>query len=291
MHTVQTANRKAFQGVVIMTSLTKFAASAVVVACMVACSQNDKAGGENALGPGKVATVNGKPVAESLLRVYALASGRKNFDDLSAEDRGKLLDDLIGVEVLSQQADKDGVAASRTVAAQIELQRLQLVARAMATSYLEKNPATDDDLQKVYEENLPRLTQQQYKTRHILVDTKTEAEQVITQLRAGKQFSDLAKARAGGKTGPNGGDLPWFTAESMNPQIVAAVGAMKVGSFSPEPVQSEYGYHVLILDDSRKGEAPTMESLRKDLTTAVERKRVDDYIKTLRAGAKVTLGP
>src|SRR5512143_1824432 len=274
-----------------ITRFTKSAALAVVALGMSACSQNDKAAGESPLGPGKVATVNGKPIPESVLRVYALASGHKNFDDLSAEDRGKLLDDLIGVEVLTQQAEKDGVTASRTVAAQIELQRLQLVARAMATNYLEKNPATDADLQKVYEENLPRLTAQQYKTRHILVDTKEEADKVIGQLRAGKSFADLAKERASGKTGPNGGDLPWFTAESMNPQIVAAVTGMKVGSFSQEPVQTEYGYHVLILDDTRKGEAPALESLRKDLTAAVERKRLDDYIKTLRAGAKVTLGP
>ena len=274
-----------------ITRIMKVGAFALVALGISACSQNDKAGGENPLGPGKVATVNGKPIAESVLRVYALASNRKSFDDLSAEDRGKLLDELIGVEVLSQQAEKDGVSASRTVAAQIELQRLQIVGRAMATSYLEKNPATDADLQKVYEENLPRLTQQQYKTRHILVDTKDEAEKVIAQLRAGKQFADLAKERASGKTGPNGGDLPWFTADSMNPQIVAAVVPMKVGAFTSEPVQTEYGYHVLILDDTRKGEAPTMESLRKDLTSAVERKRLDDYIKTLRAKANVSLGP
>lgn len=273
-----------------ITRLTKLSAFAVVAFGVSACSQNDKGAGESALGPGKVATVNGKPIAESVLRVYALAAGHKNFDDLSAEDRGKLLDDLIGVEVLGQQAEKDGVSASRTVAAQVELQRLQLVARAMATSYLEKNPATDVDLQKVYEENLPRLTQQQYKTRHILVDTKDEAEKVITQLRGGKQFADLAKERASGKTGPNGGDLPWFTAESMNPQIVAAVSGMKVGSFSEQPVQSEYGYHVLILDDTRKGEAPTMESLRKELTTAVEGKKLEEYIKTLRSEAKVSIG-
>ncbi len=255
-----------------------------------ACSQSDKAAsGESPLGPGHVATVNGKPVPESVLRVYALASTRKNFDDLSAQERGKLLDDLIGVELLSQQADKDGVTSSRTLAAQIELQRLQLVGRAMATSYLEKNPATEAEIQKVYEENLPRMTAQQYKTRHILVDTKEEAEQVIAQLHAGKQFSDLAKERASGKTGPNGGDLPWFTAESMTPQIVAAVSAMKVGSYSQEPVQTEFGYHVLILDDTRKGEAPTLDAIRKDLTGAVERKKLDDYIKSLRARAKVSL--
>ena len=269
----------------------KSAALAIVAIGMSACSQNDKAAGENPLGPTRVATVNGQPIAESVLRVYALASNRKNYDDLSAEERGKLLDDLIGVELLSQQAEKDGVASSRTLASQIELQRLQLVGRAMATNYLEKNPATDSDLQKVYEENLPRLTAEQYKTRHILVDTKAEAERVIVQLRAGKQFAALAKERAGGKTGPNGGDLPWFTAESMNAQIVAAVAAMKVGAFSQEPVQTEYGYHVLILDDSRKGEAPTLDALRKDITGVAERKQLDGYIKTLRAAAKVSLGP
>jgi peptidyl-prolyl cis-trans isomerase C len=220
-----------------------------------------------------------------------MASGRKNFDELGAEERGKMLDDLIGVELLAQQADKEGVSASRTIAAQLELQRLQLVARAMATSYLEKNPVTDADLQEIYNENLPRLTALQYKTRHILVDTQAEAEQVIAQLRSGKKFADLAKERASGKTGPNGGDLPWFTAESINPQIATAVSALQVGSFSQEPVQTEYGYHVLILDETRKGDAPPMESLRKDLTTAAERKRLEDYIKTLRSKASVSLGP
>jgi peptidyl-prolyl cis-trans isomerase C len=273
------------------TSLQKAMAVAVLFTVVTACSKNQSAADGSALGPGRVATVNGKPIAESVLRVYALASARKNLDDLTAEERGKLLDDLIGVELLGQQAEKEGLAASRTVAAQLELQRLQLLGRTMATSYLDKNPATDADLQKVYEENLPRLSAQQYKARHILVDTKDEAESVITQLRDGKDFAALANERASGKTGPNGGDLGWFTADSMVPQVVAAVATMKVGSFSAEPVQTEYGYHVLILDDTRKGEPPTLDSLRKDLTNAVERKRLEDYIKTLRSGATVSLGP
>ena len=160
----------------------------------------------------------------------------------------------------------------------------------MATSYLEKNPVTDADLQKIYEENLPRLTSVQYKTRHILVDTQAEAEQVIAQLRSGKKFADLAMERANGKTGPNGGDLPWFTAESINPQIATAVSALQVGSFSQEPVQTEYGYHVLILDETRRGDAPPMDSLRKDLTAAAERKRLGDYIENLRSQASIALG-
>ncbi len=272
-------------------TLSKGVTLAFVVAAISACSKNHGAIEGNALGPGRVATVNGQPIAESVLRMYALTTARKNLDDMTAEERAKLLDELIGVELLSQQADKDGVTASRTIAAQLELQRLQLVGRAMATSYLEKNPASDGELQQLYEENVPRLSAQQYKARHILVETKEEADNVIAQLRGGKDFAVLAKERAGGKTGPNGGDLGWFTAESMVPQVANAVASMKVGSFSAEPVQSDYGYHVLILDDTRKGEPPALEAIRKDLTNAVERRHLEDYIKTLRSGATVSVGP
>jgi peptidyl-prolyl cis-trans isomerase C len=264
---------------------------ALIVAATGACSKNQEGAETDALGPGRVATVNGQPIAESVLRVYALAGSRKNLDDMTAEERGKLLDDLIGVELLSQEADKEGVTASRTVAAQIELQRLQLVGRAMATSYLQKNPATEAEIQKVYEENLPRLSAQEYKARHILVDTKEEADGVIAQLRAGKDFAALAKERASGKTGPNGGDLGWFSAEGMVPEVATAVASMKVGSYSAEPVKTQYGYHVLILDDTRKGTPPTLESIRKDLTSAIERQHLEDFVKSLRAGAKVSLGP
>ena len=270
--------------------LRKIVALTVLVAATAACSKSQDGATDSALGPGRVATVNGKPIAESVLRVYALASSRKNLDDLSAEERGKLLDDLIGVELLSQQAEKEGLTASRTIAAQLELQRLQLLGRTMATSYLDKNPATEDDLKQVYEENLPRLATQEYKARHILVDTKDEAEGIIGQLRDGKDFAVLAKEH-GAKMGANGPDLGWFSAQSMVPQIMTAIATMKVGSFSTEPVQTEYGYHVLMLDDTRTREAPTLESLRKDLTTAVDRKHLEEFIKTLRSGASVTLGP
>jgi peptidyl-prolyl cis-trans isomerase C len=264
---------------------------ALLVGAVVACSKNQAGADSSALGPGRVATVNGQPIAEAVLRVYALSASRKNLDDMTGEERGKLLDDLIGAELLSQQAEKDGVTASRTVAAQVELQRLQLVGRAMATSYLEKNPATEAEIQQLYQENLPRLSPLQYKARHILVDTKEEADGVIAQLKAGKDFGALAKEHASGKTGPNGGDLGWFTAESTAPPIAAAVTSMKVGSFAAEPVKTDYGYHVLILDDTRKANPPTLEEIRKDLTSAVERKHLEDFIKTLRSEATLSLGP
>jgi len=273
-----------------MTMLLKRLAVGALAIAASACSQN-QAPADGDLGPGRVAMVNGRPIAESVLRVYALASARKNLDDLTAQERGKLLDDLIGVELLRQQAEKDGLTNSRTVAAQLELQRLQLVARTMATSYLEKNPATDEELKKIYDENLPRLAGRQYKARHILVETKDEADSVIAQLRNGKDFVALAQERASGPTGPNGGDLGWFTAESMPQPVADAVRGMQAGSYSPEPIQTEFGFHVILLEDTRQQEAPALDTIRNELVGALERKRLEDYLKTLREAATVSLDP
>ena len=264
----------------------------VLTLAISACSQNATPGADNALGPSQVALVNGHPIAESVLRVYALSTERKNLEELSPEVRQRLLDDLIGVELLNQQAEKEGLASSRTLAAQLELQRLQLVARSLATSYLEKNPPTELEIQQVYDENLPRLSGQQYKARHILVETKEEADVVIAELRSGSSFETLAKQRANGPTGPNGGALPdWFTADSMPAPFADAVRAMTVGSYSTEPVQTDFGFHVILLEDTRRIEPPAIADIRDELAGAVERKRLEDYIKGLRDAATVSLDP
>lgn len=244
---------------------------------------------EAALGPGRVATVNGEPVAESLLRVYALASERKNLDDVDAATRERLIEDLIGVELLNQQADEAGLTSSRTLAAQIELQRMQLVARNMATEYLTKNPPTEAELQAIYDENLPRLAGQQYKARHILVETRDEAESVIAQLQSGGDFAALAAARAEGPTGPNGGALDWFTLDSMPQPFAEAVRQLAVGSYTTMPVQTDFGFHVILLEDERRQEAPALADIRSELVSAAERKKLDEHLKALRAGADVVI--
>jgi peptidyl-prolyl cis-trans isomerase C len=235
--------------------------------------------------------VNGQPVAESVLRIYALTNERTNLDELSPEDRERVLNDLIGLELLAQQADKDGLTRSRTLAAQLELQRLRMIANAMATDYIEKNPPTDAEIQAIYDENLPRLAGTQYKARHILVPTSAEAESVIGQLRQGAEFVALAEERADGPTGPNGGALDWFTLDSMPPPFATAVQALAVGSYSTEPVQTDFGFHVILLEETRKQDPPALADIRDDLVDAAQRKRLDDYIKTLRAGATVSVEP
>jgi peptidyl-prolyl cis-trans isomerase C len=259
-----------------------------------ACSPNpDSASGSgtSALGPARVALVNGEPIPESILRVYALASERKSLDDLAPEDRQRLLDDVIGIELLNQQAEQEGLTSSRTLAAQLELQRLQLVARSMATSYLEKNPPTEAEIQQIYDENLPRLAGEQYKARHILVETKTEADEVLAELRSGKDFLALAQEHADGPTGPNGGALDWFTAESMPPAFAEAVRTMSVGTYSAEPVQTDFGFHVILLEDVRRQEPPALADIRDELVAAAERTRLNAYMQSLRDEATVSVDP
>lgn len=263
----------------------------LTVISVTACSQEGASNDGASLGSARVAVVNGQPVAESVLRIYALTAERKNLEELTPEDRTRVLDDLIGLQLLAQQATKDGLTSSRTLAAQVELQRLRLVANAMATDYIEKNPPSDADIQAIYDENLPLLVGEQYKARHILVATKEEAESVISQLRQGSEFVALAEERADGPTGPNGGALDWFTLDSMPPPFAAAVRAMTVGSYSTEPVQTDFGFHVILLEETRKQEPPGLADIRDDLANAAQRKRLDDYIKALRESATVTIEP
>jgi len=271
-----------------MIRVTGSLAVASVAALTASCTQSATPTAANdVLGPGQVATVNGQRIPESIFRVYTMSAMRKNADDLTPEERKAVIDDLVGVIVMADEAKKQGLPAERTVAAQLELARMQLTARAMATRYMEKNAASAAEIQAVYDENLPRLAGQQFKARHILVETQEEANAVIKELQQGKDFAELAKQRASGPTGPNGGDLGWFTADSMVQPVAEAVRAMKVGSYSTEPVKTEFGYHVLHLDDTRAQDPPTLDSMRQELTQAVERNKLQAYVRTLVQAATV----
>ena len=260
------------------------------VALLSACNQEQTPARSNsaALGPGQVATVNGEPLPESLFRLYVINASQKSPDDLTAEQRDSAIEDLVRLKLLAASAEERGLPNERTVAAELELQRLQLIARSMALRYLEENPATDAEIQKMYEDNLPRLAGLEYKARHILVDSADEAAAVIAELQQGKEFVALAQERSGGPTGPNGGDLGWFSAESMVLPVAQAVQSMQVGSFSTEPVQTDFGYHVLLLEDTRAREAPALESVREELKNAVDRNKIQELVNSLRNTAEVS---
>lgn len=264
----------------------------VVFALLVtawSCTKNQPAAqADRGLGPTNVATIDGTPLPESLFRYYSLATHQKNADDLTAEERGTVIEELIGITLLSDAAKKGGLLDSRTVAAQLELNRLQVSARLAATDFLQKNPVSDDEIKKIYDQNLPRFSGNEYKARHILVGSETEANAIIEQLRKGKNFVALAQEHASGPTGPNGGDLGWFSADSMIAPIVDAVSMMTVGAYSARPVKSDAGYHVLLLEETRPRVPPTLDSMHDEIVSAIQRSKLEAYMKMLREGATVS---
>ena len=245
--------------------------------------------GPGPLGPGVVATVNGTPVQESLFRFYALNGLQKTAEQLNEEERERILDDLIRLRLLADAADESGLPNERTIAAELELQRLQLIARAAATRFLEESPATEAELRALYEENLARLTTSQYNARHILLDTEDEATSVIEALDDGEDFAELARERSTGPTGPSGGDLGWFSADSMVEPFADAVRAMEDGSYSSEPVQTRFGWHVIMLEETRDQQPPGLEAVRDELTGAVEQQKLEAYVNSLRDTAVIDL--
>ena len=267
--------------------------AAATFMALAACSPDQggdaASGGPGPLGPGVVATVNDTPVPESLFRFYALSGLQKTAEDLTEDERDGIIEDLIRIRLLADAAEERGLPDERTIAAELELQRLQLVARAAAARYLDENPARESELRALYEENLPRLMSNQYKARHILVNTEDEARNVIVALDGGGDFAELAREHSTGPTGPSGGDLGWFSADSMVEPFADAVRTMEDGSYSTEPVRTQFGWHVIMLEETREQQPPGLDAVRDELLRAVESQKLEDYVNSLRDAAVIEL--
>lgn len=270
-------------------NITRFIFIATL-ALVSGCADEAPAQAQEALGPGQVATVDGKRIPESVFRIYTLNALQRNADDLSPEERQRVIDDLVYVLVLANEGEKRGLPTERAMAAELELVRWQSIARAVTQRYREQNPPTEAEIRALYDENLPRLSARQYHARHILVASEAEATALISQIDAGGDFAALANEHSTDGDGQSGGDLGWVTAEAVVQPFGEAIRGMQDGSYTHTPVQTQYGWHVIKLEESREGQAPDMESLRAELTSAVERQKLDVYVRGLREAAAVTLG-
>lgn len=233
-----------------------------------------------ALGP-VMQTVNGKPLYESVFRLYSLARLQKSVDDLTPEEHDALLKQLTRLELLAGAAEDRGLDKDRAVAAELELQRVQSMARYMATRFLQDNPPTETELRDAYEKNLDHFAGTQYKARHILLKTEADAKEVISELQKGADFAELARTKSTGPTGPKGGDLGWFSADTMVAPFANAVRDMKVGTYSQTPVQTQFGWHVILLEDKKDQQAPGLDAVRRDVTNIVSQQKLEAFANSL----------
>lgn len=233
------------------------------------------------------ATVNGTIITLDQVK-QSIASKKLEHPDLK-QNPGSVLDELISIEVLKQQAAKSGIAERPDVIAQLNQQRTSLLINTMLRDYASKLSFTDDQLRNEYDKQIAKMSAKEYKARHILTQSKEDAQQVIKDLDGGADFVELAKTKSTGPSGPKGGDLGWFTTESMVPPFAQAVKNMTKGSYNHEPVQTQFGWHVILLEDQRDVKAPSFEQTKDKLRLALTNQALQDYIEQLRKAAQIEI--
>jgi len=272
-------------------SISQINLSLIIVSLLLgACSQEQEVSEvQNPFGEEVIATINDEPIYTSIFQRYSNMRLQKNVDDLSDDERDGLIEELIQFHLMTNAATNAGISQEQNVIIDLELQKLQMLSRLMATRHLEENPPSETELQIAYEQNIQRLSGVQYKARHILLDEESEATEIIEELRGGADFQELATARSTGPSGPNGGDLGWFSADTMVPPFAQAVSSMEIGTFSEEPVRTRFGWHIILLEDTQDSQPPGLEAVRADITMFVEQRKIEDLLNSLRDGSIVDI--
>ena len=232
------------------------------------------------------AVVNNKPIPKAKVDEFVqalVAQGRPDTPELRAAVR----DELIARELFVQEADRKGLARSADVQKQLDNARQQILIQALIRDYLKANPVTDADIKAEYDKVAKEQAQKEYRARHILVDKEEDAKGIIEDLKKGAKFEDLAKKSKDTGSAKNGGDLDWNTPETFVPEFSNAMVKLEKGKFTETPVKSQFGYHVIRLDDVRDAKAPPVEQVAPQIRQELERKRVQKLQQDLRAKAKI----
>jgi len=234
-----------------------------------------------------IATVNGKKLSSDLYDTFVQAvTGGQMQEPLTDEQKSQLIDQLVNMTLAAQAAEKDGLQKDAKVAARIELLRTQILAEAASDKYIKSHPVSETELKAEYDTQVASMPKE-YKARHILVEKQETAESIIRELQAGGDFSKLAKQESKDSSAQAGGDLGWFNPQSMVKPFADAVVALEKGKYTTTPVQSEFGYHVIILDDVRSPEAPNFDDVKPQVEMFVQRKKLQEYLDGLRKTAEI----
>ncbi|MCQ8105022.1 peptidylprolyl isomerase [Methylomonas sp. SURF-2] len=231
-----------------------------------------------------VASVNGvyisKKTLETLEKEIAERSQGQTFP------REQLLEELIQRELLIQQALQKQLDKSPEVIERMATVRNSLLSQAALQDYLKANPVTDEEIKAEYDSKMANMGEE-YKASHILVKTEDEAKKIIAELEKGGDFKALAKKHSIDPAGSDGGDLGWFTADRMVPPFSEAVVAMENGKFSKEPVQTQFGWHVILREEARALTPPPLDAVKEQIRPMLQRQKAQAMIENLRNGAKV----
>lgn len=253
-----------------------------------ACNAQEPAKDNTAKTASKaVVSVNGTAIPQERIDFFVKQTTSRGQPD-TPELRNAVTNELISRELMAQEASKKGLDKDPEVTAQAELAKQTVLVGAFIQDYLKANPVTDEIIKAEYEKLKAQIGTKEYKVRHILVEKEAEAKEIIAQLKKGAKFDKLATEKShdtGSKA--RGGDLNWITPSNVVKPFGEAMLKLKKGQFTQEPVESQFGWHVIKLEDERDVKAPTLDEVKPQLAQRLQQEQIQKGIADLRAKAKI----
>lgn len=238
--------------------------------------------------PGVVATVNGQAIPQARFDVFLADQKSRGAPD-NAEVRAAIREELVRREVIAQAAKKKGVDKKPGFSTKLEMLQQTALLSAYIEEFVKTNPVTDADVRKAYNDIAAKSAKKEYKARHILFgkDDEAKAKAAITKLKGGAKFADLAKDSIDPGSKDNGGDLGWNTPDAYVPAFSEAMAKLEKGKFTTEPVKSDFGWHVILLEDVRDATPPPFEQVKPQLQQRLQQQKVEQHVAELMKAAKV----
>jgi peptidyl-prolyl cis-trans isomerase C len=233
-----------------------------------------------------IAIVNGKAVPKARLDTL-LEQAKRAGQEVTPEIQVRAKDEVVRREIFAQEAERRGVAQSAEYKAQMELARQSILIRELFEDYKKKNPVTDAEAQAEYDKFKAQNTGTEYRARHILVEQEEEAKALIAQIKGGASFEELAKAKSKDPgSGQNGGDLDFAKPESYVPEFGKAMSSLKKGEMTETPVKTQFGWHIIRLEEVREAQFPAFDDVKAQLMQRASQVKLQEYQDQLRKSAK-----
>ena len=267
-----------------------------VLALAAGCDKLPSAGQTDATAPANpapavegvvIATVNGTPLTESVLEVYS-TQRKSQGANADASDQEAILNELIALELMRQESISKGLNAQPMVIAALNQQERTSLAGAAIKDFMNNNPVSDEAAKELYDAQIGKPGKE-FNARHILLETEEEAQAVIEQLDGGADFSELAKEKSTGPSGSSGGKLGWFGAGQMVAPFSEAAAKLEKGEYTKEPVQTQFGWHVIILDDTRESTPPPFDDVKDRLKMLLANQQLQQHVEELKNSASIEI--
>ncbi|MCV2361478.1 MULTISPECIES: peptidylprolyl isomerase [Roseateles] len=234
-----------------------------------------------------IAVVNGKPVPKARAELLITQVTKSGQQQRTPELETQVKDEVVLREIFIQEAEKRGVPASADYKAQMELARQSILIRELFADYAKKNPVSDAEAQAEYDKFKAQNSGKEYRARHILVEKEDEAKALIAQIKAGAKFEDLAtKNSKDPGSAANGGDLDWANGNSYVKEFTEALALLQKGEMTQTPVKSQFGFHIIRLDDSREAQFPAFDDVKPQIIKRLDQQKLGAYQQELKNKAK-----